>query len=314
MNTPTEQALPLPRTLVAQPVAAPAAMAAPASRRRMNPGLYLFFLIGSSLGAIVSFGLAQERATREAAGAIPLFVLLAAVTGIVFVARMWGSLAGRGARTSGAVAALGLFVPLFNLYWVFQVFPGFATDFNRAAERAGIGRRVSFGLMVAYVLLSWVPVVGLVLACVAVWQVCSAVNALHAAPLPTTASATTARTTDRKASRVAFAAPAQWPAVAEQWAASQGYRLVEEHAAGRVYRKGTGFLVAPMYAALTQEGPQLMVEGWIAPNLFARLSSLFILPAKMGLQSGGFVAVLPRKMGRNAVNQLLRGLGGPEIA
>ncbi len=49
-------------------------------------------------------------------------------------------------------------------------------------------------------------------------------------------------------------------------------------------------------------------------NILVRLSSLFMLPKQMGLESGGFRGALPRKIGREAVNKLLERLGQPPIA
>ena len=41
--------------------------------------------------------------------------------------------------------------------------------------------------------------------------------------------------------------------------------------------------------------------------------SLFMLPAEMHIRSGGFRAVLPRKIAREAVNDLLRQVGAQQI-
>ena len=61
--------------------------------------------------------------------------------------------------------ALG-FIPLFHLYWNFQVYWGWAVDYNRFAEARGQGDPpVSQGMALAlcvFVLLSIIPVVGLV--------------------------------------------------------------------------------------------------------------------------------------------------------
>lgn len=316
MNTTIQPTLSLAR----EPVR-PTATAGPgahASGRRMNVWIYLTFLTGFGAAAFVSSILAAQPRTDEAAAFVPIFLLPTIVTGFVFVSRMWGSLSDHGGRMGGASSWLLLFVPLFNLYWIFQVFPGFATDFNRAAENAGIRSRVSFGLMVTYVLLSWVPVVGLLLFSVVIWQVCRGVTALHATPAPAVAAQEpaaggAASSGSRRRSRRSFESFAGWHSVADQWAAKQGYRPVEDRPGWRTYRKGTGFLVAPMVAAVAERDHQLVVEGWIAPGFFARLASLFLLPAEMGLQSGGFRGVLPRRLGRTAVNELLRDLRGPAI-
>jgi hypothetical protein len=102
-------------------------------------------------------------------------------------------------------------------------------------------------------------------------------------------------------------------AVVDRWAGRYGYRLKGEHGASRLYQKGTGFLVAPMMLEIGQRGTGVHLEAWIRANLFVRICALFMLPAEMGVESGGFRGVAPRKIARGAVNQLLADLGQPPI-
>ena len=104
-----------------------------------------------------------------------------------------------------------------------------------------------------------------------------------------------------------------WPTV-EKWAAENGYKLQSEDATGRTYQKGVGFLVAPMMLRLAQDGDQVSGEAWIRAGLLVRIFALFLLPAEMGIESGGFKGVLPRKIARTAVNKLLAELGQTQIA
>ncbi|HEY6971520.1 MAG TPA: hypothetical protein VJA94_20085 [Candidatus Angelobacter sp.] len=99
----------------------------------------------------------------------------------------------------------------------------------------------------------------------------------------------------------------------DQWAAAFGYSPRPFPGPGRLYQKGTGFLVAPMMLSVRQENSTVALEAWVRFNFFTRLTSLFILPAEIGVQSGGFKAVLPRKMARDAINVLLNQLGVPMI-
>jgi hypothetical protein len=103
-----------------------------------------------------------------------------------------------------------------------------------------------------------------------------------------------------------------WPQV-EQWAGSNGFNLRSSSVAERLYQKGTGFLVAPMMLSIGQTDSKVVMEAWVRCNIFIRITSLFILPAEMGIQSGGFRGVLPRSIARNAVNVLLQQLGQPPI-
>ena len=103
-----------------------------------------------------------------------------------------------------------------------------------------------------------------------------------------------------------------WPVVTS-WASKHGYRPKRSTSSGRVYQKGIGFLVAPMMLSVEQSEGTTMIEAWIRMNLFTRAMALFILPAEMKIESGGFRAVVPRTMARNAVNKLLADLGQPLI-
>ena len=102
-------------------------------------------------------------------------------------------------------------------------------------------------------------------------------------------------------------------AVIEKWAGENGYRQKESAGPERLYQKGTGFLVAPMMLKVRSENKEVSIEAWIPANILARIASLFILPAEMGIESGGFKAVLPRNIARKAVNVLLGQLGQPPI-
>jgi len=101
--------------------------------------------------------------------------------------------------------------------------------------------------------------------------------------------------------------------VADEWAAQQGYKAVEESADGRRYKKGSGFFTGARALELRADGKQVHLEAWVIGNLPARVLSLFILPAEVTLESGGPQAVVPRKQGRGEVNELLAKLNQEPI-
>ena len=103
-----------------------------------------------------------------------------------------------------------------------------------------------------------------------------------------------------------------WPLV-DGWASANGYNRRAPSGSERLYQKGTGMLVAPMMLSIRQDGAVTTLEAWVRCNLFMRITSFFILPAEIGIASGGFKAVLPRKIARDAVNGLLHQLGVPLI-
>jgi hypothetical protein len=115
--------------------------------------------------------------------------------------------------------------------------------------------------------------------------------------------------------RVEFRAAADiWPVV-DTWTAENAYKLQPaDGQPGRLYQKGTGFLVAPMMLRIDQQADgQVRLDAWIRVGTFVRATTFFLVPALMGIQSGGFKLALPRKIAREAVNQLLARLGQPAI-
>ena len=110
-----------------------------------------------------------------------------------------------------------------------------------------------------------------------------------------------------------FSFPADLWAAVDPWAGAEGYRLVAPGDARRLYQKGRGVLVAPMMLELRRNGPSVHLEAWVRVNFFTRLMAFFIVPAEMGVESGGFRLALPRKMARTPVNKLLERLGQPAI-
>jgi hypothetical protein len=103
-----------------------------------------------------------------------------------------------------------------------------------------------------------------------------------------------------------------WPVV-EKWANEKGYKQKKSVGQERLYQKGVGFLVAPMMLKISHEDQETNIEAWIRANILVRLMSFFILPAEMGIESGGFRGVVPRNIARKAVNTLLAQLGQTPI-
>jgi hypothetical protein len=104
-----------------------------------------------------------------------------------------------------------------------------------------------------------------------------------------------------------------WPTIAA-WAKKHRF-LPREPQTGNVklFQKGSGFWTAAMRTQFTQRGDQIELQAWLPISIFARIAALFMLPAEMHIRSGGFRAMLPRKMARDAVNELLREVGAPPI-
>ena len=104
-----------------------------------------------------------------------------------------------------------------------------------------------------------------------------------------------------------------WPTIAA-WAQKHRFMPREPQTGSvKLFQKGSGFWTAAMRAQFTQRGDQIELQAWLPISLFARIAALFMLPAEMHIRSGGFKAVLPRKIAREAVNDLLRQLGAQPI-
>ncbi|HEX8846296.1 MAG TPA: hypothetical protein VF791_16740 [Pyrinomonadaceae bacterium] len=124
-----------------------------------------------------------------------LFVIYSVVVFCLLIYNMWATIQDGYARTTPGWAVGGLFIPFYNFYWIFQVFPGFATDYNGFAWRHGLyAPRLPTGLFIAYAvvtLLAAFPYLnllllpaGYVLQLIMVAQICRAVNAVPPAPPP----------------------------------------------------------------------------------------------------------------------------------
>lgn len=102
--------------------------------------------------------------------------------------------------------------------------------------------------------------------------------------------------------------------IVQKWALENRYKERESFTNGKLYQKGTGFLVAPMMLKIEQIGSSVSLEAWVRANIFVRAMSLFILPSEMEIGPGGFRGAAPRSIARKAVNKLLVLLGQREIS
>ena len=106
-----------------------------------------------------------------------------------------------------------------------------------------------------------------------------------------------------------FSVPANiWPNV-EHWAASEGFRLIDDLGTTRRFQKGHGLLVLPTKLEIGQMGSDVHLEAWVYGAMINRIFSLFLLPEEIKLDSGGFQAMIPRSISRDSVNRLLIQMG-----
>jgi hypothetical protein len=120
---------------------------------------------------------------------VSLIALFGQVVILVLTYRMWGAIQDGHARTTPGAAVGLLFVPFFNLYWIFQAYRGFAEDFNSFCARHSINPPLlptslftAYGvLMICGVIpfIGWLLiVVNFFVALAMISKICDAVNSI----------------------------------------------------------------------------------------------------------------------------------------
>jgi hypothetical protein len=127
-SSPSATAIPAAATAVRQPAWSP---------QRMSVGRYLALLAGSQAAATLLFyAIPGSLAAQVIASA---FFLLGGIVSLVFLYKMWKAIQGPDARISPGAAVGWMFIPLFNVVWLFIVLIGWAADYNRYAAHARAG-------------------------------------------------------------------------------------------------------------------------------------------------------------------------------
>lgn len=171
-------------------------------------GIYLgCSILGGILMVIAMFAIIGGAAASENGGLDPaaggaiagagVLVLLLAIACllassiILFVLyyKMWAAIQDGCARTTPGKAIGFMFIPLFNIYWMFQVIWGYSKDYNEYVRRYSIpSKPLPEGLFLAgciLPLLGWIPFVGsligianFVIFIIIVNSICNSINAL----------------------------------------------------------------------------------------------------------------------------------------
>jgi len=117
------------------------------------------------------------------------FLFVQMIYTFVVLWKMWRSIQDGHARTTPGKAIGLLFIPFFNIYWIFQVWGGFPTDYNSYVQRHRLPvSHLPAGVFKAYpaiILLTAIPFLGILAALVNMFlfvaiisKTCDAVNAL----------------------------------------------------------------------------------------------------------------------------------------
>jgi ABC-2 type transport system ATP-binding protein len=114
--------------------------------KRFYLGSYLTGMIVGVLALLVGVGLLVSG-VRATGGVFVIvgggLVLYAKAVALALVWRMWRAIQQGKPRTTPLKAVLLLLLPIFNFYWAFRVFRGFALDFNAYAREQAGGRAIS---------------------------------------------------------------------------------------------------------------------------------------------------------------------------
>jgi hypothetical protein len=90
-----------------------------------------------------------------------LLLVPAVIIYLVWLYRSWESVPPAYRSTSPGKAVGFLFIPFFNIYWVFRAVPGLSASIRRARVAAGSGGGSGFGIGVAAAVISVIPYVNM---------------------------------------------------------------------------------------------------------------------------------------------------------
>jgi serine/threonine protein kinase len=183
-----------PELVPAPPILLDTAVSQPknVSRQQLSKAFFLISIV-VGLGIVIITNVRSSDGEYKYPQALA-FIYVAIVM-MVLLYRLWKAIQDGYARASPAQSIGFLFIPAFNVYWLFQAFWGFSRDFNRFVDRHALAiSKLPEGLFLAanvtYTILVftyWLPglyqavgLMNLVLLCLAVSKACDSVNALSA--------------------------------------------------------------------------------------------------------------------------------------
>jgi hypothetical protein len=95
---------------------------------------------GGKIGAGLMLGVIVAFYAVFLSSIIPLFTQT--ILSLVETHRMWNAINDGKARMTGGKAVGFLFIPFFSLYWIFEVWNGFPTDYNAYVNRYNLQNKV----------------------------------------------------------------------------------------------------------------------------------------------------------------------------
>jgi hypothetical protein len=167
----------------------------------MVGGIVLVFIgMAAAIGGAMSVqqGGSQSGAQAAAAGGMGIAMLgyacflVAGIVNLVLLYKAWSAINDGQARSTPGKAVGFLFIPIFNLYWMFQAIWGWAQDYNKYTVRHNVNvPKMPEGLFMAQsicLICSIIPFLGvlaalghLILVFVNASKICDGINALAGA-------------------------------------------------------------------------------------------------------------------------------------
>lgn len=185
--------------LLGQQMAVPGGPYPPVECKAASFGLLAGLLAGGSALAMLTLVLLATGAARPGGmqgSQLAMLILLGVVGGggvlvatvlqYVYLARLWGALRFAGVRTTAGKAVGFLFVPFFNLYWMFVAFHGLAQDWNRTTTQFQgfeAAPKLSEGVFLTFCIGCFFPPLALVMWFPVMSQICNAINFMAYRPV-----------------------------------------------------------------------------------------------------------------------------------
>jgi len=146
-------------------------------------------MIGFLIGEFIELADNRPENALIFVGLIWMILIYIVIIFSVLVYKMWAAIQDGHARATPGKALGFCFIPFFNLYWVFQAFPGFAKDYNKLVDRYSLNiSKLPESLFMTYAvlcILAVIPLLGLLAVLVnlvimifMISKICDGVNAL----------------------------------------------------------------------------------------------------------------------------------------
>lgn len=165
---------------MAAPQAAPMAGLTRTPSKGVSTALYMILVVGMLVvsGVLTAIGVANMRKMHE----LLFFSWIPIIPGLVFyyilMYKAWAAIHDEQSKVSPGGAVGLMFVPFFNIYWLFVAIGGYGKHYNEYAQRHGLQARASEGLFIAAAVLTLLGPLSIVALIMIVLGYCGAINQL----------------------------------------------------------------------------------------------------------------------------------------